>query len=263
MNFLSLFTGIGGIDLGLTWAGMNTTGQVEINEACRCWLKHHWPNVKRWSDIRDFSFQKWTDHYGDNTKIDLIAGGFPCQDISVAGKGKGIEGARSGLWKEMFRIICEFKPRWILVENVPALRTRGADRVLADLESEGYACETQVVGACHAGACHTRKRVYIVAHSDGQRLSKRREISIGTEKKVTKSSSQCRYEWPAPPGQRQREFEKPRLVEFGMGGTDDGISTRILELANMEALIGYGNAVIPQVIQAIGQSIIQIEKEMR
>src|SRR5262249_35665923 len=103
----------------------------------------------------------------DVPRCDLIAGGFPCQDISAAGKGAGIGGTRSGLWFEMARIIAGVRPAWVLVENVPALRARGADRVLADLEEIGYTCWPFVVGAWAVGAPHRRDRVWIVAHRDG------------------------------------------------------------------------------------------------
>lgn len=119
-----LFCGIGGIPLGLKWAG--------------------WPD-------------DWP----------IVTGGFPCQDVSVAGKGLGVEGgARSGLWKEMHRVIDLVRPTWVLAENVPALRTRGADRVLGDLEQLGYACWPLVVGAEHVGAPHRRHRVWIVGVAD-------------------------------------------------------------------------------------------------
>jgi site-specific DNA-cytosine methylase len=260
----------------------------------------------------------------------------------------------------MFRIIREFRPLWVFIENVPALRTRGADRVLADLEGEGYSCRSSVVGACHAGATHERKRVYIVAYrsrdreawtasatrtlgernrecstegsransfgvsgnmrsakskretkggtaasgtgdsrvidvahyiqvgrekrsrdskyktrtgsgrsestvegavaeSSLTRLSERRTSQIGPGAKKSMSSG-LGSPFPSPPGREQHPGERPRLVKFGVGGSDDGISVRLFKLANMEALAGYGNAVVPQVVQAFGESIIRLHE---
>lgn len=156
-NVLDLFSGIGGMSLGLERAGMRTIAFCDSEPFCRDWLDQQWPGVPCFEDVRQL-------HAGlVRERVDVIAGGFPCQDVSVAGKGAGIEGERSGLWVEMFRLVRELRPRWVLVENVPALRTRGADRVLGDLESEGYTCMPLVVGADDVGAPHRRKRVWIVA----------------------------------------------------------------------------------------------------
>lgn len=146
------------MSLGLERAGMETIAFCEVEPFCREWLAQQWPEVPIFDDVRRLHAAAVSGG------VDVVAGGFPCQDISVAGNGAGIDGERSGLWSEMFRIVCELRPRWVLAENVPALRTRGADRVLGDLESEGYACWPLVVGADDIGAPHRRKRVWIVAH---------------------------------------------------------------------------------------------------
>lgn len=131
MRVVSLFSGIGAHDLGLEWAGMQIVGQVEIDDYCTKILEKHWPNVKRWRDITTVSANDIR-----RLKPDLITGGFPCQDVSTAGKQKGIvEGERSGLWREMWRIIRDVRPDWLLIENVPALRVKGADSVLGALEA--------------------------------------------------------------------------------------------------------------------------------
>ena len=162
MRVLSLFSGIGSHDLGLEWAGMTIVGQVEIDDYCQTILEKHWPKVKRWTDITTVPVAHLR-----RLKPRIITGGFPCQDISVAGKQKGIvEGERSALWWHMWRIIRDVRPRWVLVENVPALRTKGADGVLASLEGLGYTCWPLVVGAWAVGAPHRRNRVWIVAHSE-------------------------------------------------------------------------------------------------
>lgn len=165
MNVLSLFSGIGLHDLGLERAGWEIACQVENDPWCLAVLAKHWPTVPRLDNVRSVSASALCELGVE--RVDLVTGGFPCQDVSVAGKGAGLDGARSGLWHEMRRIVSEVRPHWVLAENVHALRTRGADRVLADLEAEGYACWPLVVGAEHVGAPHRRHRVWIVAHRNG------------------------------------------------------------------------------------------------
>ena len=159
MTFGSLFSGIGGIDLGLERAGMTCAWQVEIDPWCRQVLTKHWPNVRRYEDVSAVG--------GDTLEpVDVIAGGFPCQDVSVAGQRAGIQdGTRSGLWSEFHRIICELRPRYVFVENVPGLLTNGMGRVLSDLADIGYDAEWEVLSAADVGAPHLRKRVFITAHN--------------------------------------------------------------------------------------------------
>lgn len=158
MKFGSLFSGIGGMDLGLERAGMECAWQVEIDEFCRKVLTKHWPNVPKFNDVRECGKHNLEP-------VDLIAGGFPCQDISVGNQaGQGLEGERSGLWSEMFRIISELRPGFALVENVANLFNRGIERVLGNLAGIGYDAEWQVIPASAVGAPHTRSRVFIVAY---------------------------------------------------------------------------------------------------
>lgn len=155
-----MFSGIGAHDYGLEAAGMQIVGQVEIDEFCFRTLKKHWPKVPKWRDIRSVAVDDLRRRCG---RVDLVTGGFPCQDISSAGKQAGIvRGERSGLWREMWRIIRGVRPDWLLIENVPALRVKGVDRVLAALEAIGYSCWSFVVGAWTTGAPHKRDRVWIV-----------------------------------------------------------------------------------------------------
>lgn len=175
MNFLDLFAGIGGFSLGLERAGMQCVGQVEIEPFCLSVLEHHWPAVWRGKDVRDVAPDDVVRRCG---RIDLLCGGFPCQDLSVAGKGKGLSGERSGLWWEMFRLIRGIRPDWLLIENVPALRTRGADDVLGALESEGYTCWPCVVGAWAVGAPHRRDRVWIVANAGSKQGEQRYDADV-------------------------------------------------------------------------------------
>ena len=153
----SLFSGIGGIDLGFEWAGIETRWQVEIDDYCQKLLSIRFPRTEKFTDVR-----KVGSH--NLEKVDIISGGFPCQDISVAGKGAGIEGERSGLWTELHRIISELRPRFAFIENVPMLTIRGGTRVISDLAEIGYDAEWQIVGADDVGAWHRRKRIWIVAY---------------------------------------------------------------------------------------------------
>jgi DNA (cytosine-5)-methyltransferase 1 len=155
VRFLSLFSGIGGFDLGLERAGMTCVGQVEWEPYCQAVLKHHWPHVKQMGDIRDVK----EDSFGP---VDLICGGFPCQPFSVAGKQRGKDDNRY-LWPEMFRVIRTYRPTWVLGENVPGIVKMALDQVLADLEGEGYAVQAFLIPACGVDAPHRRERVWIVA----------------------------------------------------------------------------------------------------
>ena len=159
MKFGSLFAGIGGLDLGLERAGMECRWQVEIDDYCNKILSKHWPNVPKYRDVREVGKENLE-------AVDLICGGFPCQDISIAGKGIGIEGERSGLWKEFARIIGELRPRYALIENVPMLSRRGLNVVLADLAEKGYDAEWCDIRASDLGAYHKRERLFIVAYSN-------------------------------------------------------------------------------------------------
>ena len=155
-TFGSLFAGIGGIDLGLERAGFECRWQVEIDPFCRQVLAKHWPSVHRHDDVR-------TAGAACLEKVDVICGGFPCQDISHAGKREGIGGARSGLWKEYARIVGEIQPKAILIENVAALRGRGLNVVLTDLAALGYSAEWDCIPAAAVGAPHRRDRIFIIA----------------------------------------------------------------------------------------------------
>ncbi len=159
LTFGSLFAGIGGIDLGLERAGMKCKWQVEIDNYATRVLKKNWPDVRRYRDIRELE-------EGILEPVDLICGGFPCQDISNAGKMAGITGEQSGLWKEYLRVIRMVRPRYVFVENVSALTQRGLDTVLADLATSGYNAEWDCIPAAAVGAPHRRDRIFIVAHTN-------------------------------------------------------------------------------------------------
>ena len=163
LKLLSLFAGIGGFELGLERSGgFETVAQCEIDPYCLKVLAKHWPEVKRYEDIRNLTADRLA---ADGITVDAICGGFPCQDISTAGKGAGIEGERSGLWSEYARLIGELRPRVVFVENVAALLGRGLDRVLGDLASLRYDAWWDCIPASAVGAHHQRDRLWIVANS--------------------------------------------------------------------------------------------------
>ena len=157
MKHGSLFSGIGGIDLGFEMAGIETTWTCEIDDWCNELLQKRFQNATHYRDVQKIG--------KDNLEpVDIISGGFPCQDISTAGKGAGLDGKRSGLWFEMWRIICELRPRWVFIENVANLANKGGSRVLHDLAEAGYDAEWQVISARDVGARHLRKRMWIIAY---------------------------------------------------------------------------------------------------
>jgi len=167
VNELALFAGAGGGILGGVLSGWRTVAAVEIEEYPRAVLLRRQadgllPRFPVWDDVRTFDGKPWRG------RVDVISGGFPCQDISAAGKGAGINGARSGLWSEFARIIGEVRPRYVLVENSPMLVGRGLTRVLGDLASLGFDARWGVIGAHHAGAPHKRDRIWIVAQAQGK-----------------------------------------------------------------------------------------------
>lgn len=248
LTFGSLFAGIGGFDLGFERAGMQCKWQVEIDDYCNRVLEKHWPNVRRWPDVRT-----WPQP--DTERVDVICGGFPCQDISVAGNAEGLEGQRSGLWFDFARIIRELGPRFVVVENVAALRIRGLDRVLGTLANLGYDAEWSTVSACSLGAPHTRERLFIIAY--------RREIRWNWPGRDTNGRNGVRRrfgDWKASPSSSQwRDVECwiKSVVEDGgkiippaeRGGMADGIRDRL------DRIGGCGNAVVPQVAHLIGELI--------
>lgn len=163
LTFGSLFAGIGGLDLGLERAGMECRWQIEIDPFCVRVLARHWPEIKRYGDIRSITGNELEP-------VDLICGGFPCQDLSQAGKRRGIEGTRSGLWFEFARLVGRLGPRWVLIENVPGLLVHDAmRRVIGELARCGYVGCWRSLRASEFGASHLRKRVFIVAYRAGDR----------------------------------------------------------------------------------------------
>jgi len=167
LKVLDLFSGIGGFSLGLErTGGFETVAFCEIEPFPRAVLKEHWPDVPCYEDVRTLTADQLRS---DGIAVDVICGGFPCQDLSYAGKGAGLEGARSGLWSEIARLVGELRPQYVIVENVSALLSRGLGRVLGDLAEIGYDAEWHCIPASAVGAPHIRDRIWIIAypqHSD-------------------------------------------------------------------------------------------------
>ena len=234
MTFGSLFSGIGGIDLGLERAGMECKWQGEIDPFCRKVLAKHWPDVRRYEDVKSVG--------GETLEpVDVIAGGFPCQDNSQAnqtGEGrKGLRGDKSSLWWEMWRLVGELRPRYIFVENVPGLLTVNGGQdfgtIIECLAKGGYDAEWESVCASHFGAPHHRERLFLVAYSndigldeDGIRLADVQKEKRETRSRVIAGTTvMVGGDW---------ETEPPLLC------VDDGVSPDLGQIR------GLGNAVVPQ-----------------
>lgn len=178
MRVLDLFAGIGGFSLGLERAGFRTVAFCENEPYCRAVLRQRWPGVMLYNDVRELDAATLV---ADGIACDVICGGFPCTDLSVAGKGVGITGPQSGLWREFARLIGELRPRYVLVENVAALIARGLGTVLGDLAALGFDAEWHCIPAAYVGAPHRRDRIWVVAYPDSARLLDRSETNTGGE----------------------------------------------------------------------------------
>lgn len=221
MRVLSLFSGGGLGDYGLTLAGMEIVGQVEIDDYCQEILNLRWPDVPKWKDIREVKGKEILERCGG--AIDIISGGFPCQPFSTAGRRLGEKDERN-LWEHMHRIICEVRPRWVLAENVPGLLSisdgRVFGKVVSDLAQSGYDVEWDCVPASAIGAPHQRDRVWIVAHSMhgsggsefGKQQKERPKITNSSgERNVanTKSAGQLRKKQLENDCQGERKRQSP------------------------------------------------------
>lgn len=264
MTHLSLFSGIGGLDLAAEWAGFETVGQCEFADYPHAVLMKHWPDVPKWRDIRTLTGESFYERTGLHT-VDIISGGFPCQPFSVAGKQRGKKDERY-LWPEMLRVIKEIKPRWVAGENVPGIINIAADNVCADLERAGY--ETWIFNfeAAAVGAPHRRDRIAFVAHANEQGSQGR--DSRGVQKRSgkwfagTSGASVAYTENAERKRNRSKQNRMPRgftnaswwETEPNVGRVVDGVSNRV------DRIKCLGNAVVPQQFYPIFKAIMEVEE---
>lgn len=217
-------------DLGFERAGMVCKWQVEIDKFCQKVLAKHWPSVRRHDDIKTFPPTK-----PEEWQVDVICGGFPCQDISYAGKGAGLAGERSGLFYEAIRVVREVGPRVVVLENVAGLLTRGIDQVLGTLASIGFDAEWHCIPAAHVGLPHRRDRVFIVANRDGKR-------KLQPSRTFT--------------NERRRFGDRSEAIDWilssgGILRSNDGFS------AGMDRVGALGNSISPQVAEYVGRMVVE------
>ena len=239
MNVLSLFAGVGGLELGLERAGMTTVGQVELDPYCTEVLATHWPEVPRHDDVRTAP-EWWLS--APRPRVDIVCGGFPCQPFSSLGLGLGVGDERWG-WPWMADVVRAVEPRYVVVENVPKL-LRDADAfgwVLGDLHRLGFDAEWSVVSACSVGAPHPRERVFLVAYSAGvdgeQPLHLQAAVEAGRAGAGAAGGDARADRW---------------LPEPDVGRVAHGVPKQ-LAASGLHAL---GNAVVPQVSELVGRLIV-------
>lgn len=276
LRVLDLFSGIGGFSLGLErTGGFKTVAFCEIEEFPRRVLAKHWPGVPIHQDVR-------TLKGSDVEAIDVICGGFPCQDISFAGRGAGIQGQRSGLWREYARLIGEVRPRFVIVENVAALLGRGLDVVLGDLAALRYNAWWDCIPAAAIGAPHIRDRLWLVAfaqHPDADGTGSHR-ATVDQLGETEPADEQVRFARSmgaflanaARGGWREGNAHTGRSCEGGSAQQGAGFRSRggwatepdVGRVAHgvparVDRLRGLGNAVVPQIPEIIGRAILAAE----
>jgi DNA (cytosine-5)-methyltransferase 1 len=291
LKVLDLFSGIGGFSLGLErTGGFETIAFCEIDEHCQKVLNNHWPFVPIYDDVERLTKNS---RYGSSHAptlemqgIDIICGGFPCQDISVAGKQKGLinkdngEATRSGLWFQYKRLIKEIKPKYVIIENVRNLLSNGLGTVLQDLSEIGYDAEWEIISARDVGACHLRERVWIVAYPYCNYLREQSRGIIreggdhqgesGNDGKTRSSNithpDDFRF-WPTFTSEKEKQFWWAEAtssirdwweIESSVCRVDDELSKR-LDKGRSQRIKQLGNAVVPAIPQIIGERILYHE----
>jgi DNA (cytosine-5)-methyltransferase 1 len=239
---LDLFSGIGGFSLGLErTSGFKTVAFCEIEPFCRRVLAKHWPEVPCYDDVRTLSADRLT---ADGVAVDVICGGFPCQNVSSSGDKTGLDGARSGLWVEFCRLIRELRPRYAIVENVSDLLNRGLGEVLGDLAESGYDAEWHSIPASFVGMPQARERVWVVAYPDGRG----RKISPQRDRSRPIVVLRADDDGLALAQRRARE------AALGKCRVADGLSRGV------DRVGACGNAVVPQIPELIGRAILAAEE---
>ena len=241
MKVLDLFSGIGGFSLGLERAGMETVAFCEISEYPRKILARHWPDIPIYSDVRELTGDRLRQ---DGIAVDVICGGFPCQDISAAGNQAGIgEGTRSGLWSECARLLGDIRPRYAIFENVTALisgeRGEWFQQVLWDISQVGYDAEWHCIRASQLGAWHKRDRVWIMAYPNGQGLE-----GLWQGRTLQGGREATGYGGPSSKSLGRAWATEPDICRVANGVPNRSHRLRCL-----------GNAVVPQVVEFIAGAI--------
>jgi DNA (cytosine-5)-methyltransferase 1 len=260
MRHLDLFSGIGGFALAAqsVWDDCETVAFVDNDDFCQSILEMHWPNVPIYDDIRQFTRSRFQRDFGYTT-VDLLTGGFPCQPFSTAGSQRAQSDDRY-LWPEMLRLIDEFRPRWVIGENVAGIINLALDEVLAGLADAGYATEAFVIPACALDAWHRRDRVWIVAHSDDHGLDgteDRQGRTEGDQRDAARPIEVCQPEGSdrvrlgTPSWHQDWQEAAARLCGVAYGVPDRAHRIKAL-----------GNAIVPQVAAEIMTTIKSVDENI-
>ncbi len=238
------------MDLGLERAGMSCRWQVEINDFAREQiLETHFPNTRKYTDVNTVG-----KHNLDT--VELICGGFPCQDISRNNsQGKGLKGNRSGLWREFYRILCELRPRYALIENSSNLVNRGLPQILSNLAGIGFDAEWICLQASDFNYPHERKRLFIVAYPNNLRLAQIKVFSENFFKPIEKQKHPFNFLFIENVGRFYPEIP----CDYG---TNDGLSNRLDNKTLEEITHGLGNAVVPAISEFIGKQILEFDRHL-
>jgi DNA (cytosine-5)-methyltransferase 1 len=249
VNFGSLFCGIGGFDLGFERAGLQCAWQVEKDPWCRSVLAKHWPDVPKFEDVRNFATTP-----DPALSVDVICGGFPCQDISFNNPhAEGITGERSSLWFEYARVVRTLRPAFVVVENVAALVVRGLRDVLRSLAECGFDAEWQTLSAQMLGAPHQRDRLFIVAYRPGQRFEADGFFAHRPHEADGAKQAARQGKWP---GRLESGGSLPDRIRWcpdrELCRMVDGLPDQL------DRYRGLGNAVVPQCAEWIGRRLIEV-----